>query len=194
MSANLFPSSRAKLLTLFFTHPQQEFYINQIIRTVKLGNGIVQQELEKLHALGIITQRYLGNLRLFKANQNSPIYEEIKGLVIKTFGVTAEIKAALAKLNKDISLAFIFGSFASGEFTSQSDIDLLVISNLPFKTVSSALNDAEAKLSREINPVVFTAWEFKRRISSGDGFLLNVLKGDKIFVLGGEDELGAMAG
>jgi predicted nucleotidyltransferase len=185
MSPNLFTASRAKLLALFFTHPQEEFYINQIIRTIRIGNGVVQQELGKLHNMGIITQRHLGNLCLFKANQNSPIYEELEGLIVKSFGVAGEIKAALHKLQKDIPLALIFGSYAGGEITTHSDIDLLVISSLSFKTITSALNEVEGRLNREINPVVFSINEFKKRIKAGDGFLLNVIKGDKIFVLGG---------
>jgi len=192
MKSNLFSATRSKILMLFFSHPEKEFYINQVIRTLGLGNGVVQNELKNLSNLGIIAARHLGNLCLYQANKQSPIYSEIKGLIIKTFGIAGEIATALSEFKESIQIAFIFGSFANGEITLASDIDIFIITNLSFHDISRSLAQAQQTLDREINPVVFSKAEFKNRIKSGDGFLLNVLKGDKIFIVGGENELGAM--
>jgi len=155
---------------------------------------MVQRELKHLNEMGIVIPRHVGNLCLYQADEKSPIYSELKSLVIKSFGVAGEIKNALNTLKEDIQFAFIFGSFAIGEFTARSDIDLLIVTSLSFRKITSALSSVQGILAREINPVVFSTREMREKLRNHDGFLLNVINGDKIFVLGEENEFGAMVG
>ena len=65
----------------------------------------------------------------FEANPDSPIYKELRGIIVKTAGVADTLRIALAPLAKRISTAFIYGSVAKGTDTARSDIDLMVIGN-----------------------------------------------------------------
>ena len=100
--------------------------------------------------------------------------------------------AALRDLEDRIRLAFIFGSIARGEERSQSDLDLLVVGDISFSELVEALSDAESTLHREIHPSLFSADEFRGRRESKDHFLDSVLREEKVFVIGGEDELGVL--
>ena len=99
---------------------------------------------------------------------------------------------ALAPLQP--ALALIFGSIAGGTETAASDVDLLVISDLDFANVVRALHPAQTELGRDINPVVYSLQEIQRRVHEEDPFVLNLLAGPKIFLIGTDHDLSQLAG
>jgi uncharacterized protein len=100
----------------------------------------VQRELKRLSDAKILLRRVEGRQTYFEANRKCPVFDELRGLVRKTFGVTEVIHDALAKLLPGIDLAFIFGSIASGKENVASDLDLMVISDsLSFSNLVAAL-------------------------------------------------------
>lgn len=129
---------------------------------------------------------------MFQANKDCPVYEEVRSLMVKTTGVVAVIGEVLSPLKAKIMVAFIFGSFATGQATAQSDVDVVVIGSTTFKEVSSELSKAQATLAREINPTVYTVAEYSRKMKSGQHFVRALAEGQKLLVIGSEDELKAM--
>jgi hypothetical protein len=57
-----------------------------------------------------------------------------------------------------------------------SDVDLLVIGEVPFGDVVSALAAAQSSLGREINPVVYSAKEFRSKLRARHHFLTTVMR------------------
>ena len=68
-------------------------------------------------------------------------------------------------------------------------VDLMVVGTIGLRQLSRQLSGLEAKLGREVNPHILTPEEFARRANEGDHFITTVLKGPRLFVVGGEDEL-----
>ncbi|MBI4311006.1 MAG: nucleotidyltransferase domain-containing protein [Chloroflexi bacterium] len=118
---------------------------------------------------------------------------ELKSLVLKTAGAGELLREALESLSDKIMAAFIYGSLASGRERTGSDVDLMVIGAASFAEVSKALRSVEERLGREVNPAVYTTAEFRRKLADGHSFLDRVVKEKKIFLVGGEDELGRLA-
>ena len=121
------------------------------------------------------------------------MFEEIKGLVIKTAGVADVLRTALAPLGDRIRIAFVFGSVARGQQRAQSDVDLFIVGEVAFGEVVSSLADAQVRLQREINPTVYPPEEFSRKLSTGHHFLRNVLRREKVFLIGDQRELARLA-
>jgi hypothetical protein len=71
-----------------------------------------QRELAKLSAVGLVTVRRQGNQKHYQANPASPVFNELRGLVVKTFGLADVVRAALLPLSSQIRAAFIHGSVA----------------------------------------------------------------------------------
>jgi len=65
-----------------------------------------------------------GRQTYFQANRDCPVFEELRGLVRKTFGVAEVLQAGLAGLAGHVQLAFIYGSVAAGGETAGSDVTL----------------------------------------------------------------------
>jgi predicted nucleotidyltransferase/predicted transcriptional regulator with HTH domain len=168
---------RAKVLAWLFTHADQSFFVRQIASILKEDPTNLSREMAKL-----------GNLKRYQANPACPFFLELKGLVLKTTGVAGQIKVVLAHL-EGIDHAFIYGSYAKGEEGGSSDVDLLLIGNVDMDRLDMLLGDLEKKLGREINYVLYHPREFESKKKARDGFIMDVLAGDKIMLIGAGDGL-----
>jgi predicted nucleotidyltransferase len=187
---SLFPRTRQRVLALLFGSPDRTFYGNEVIKFAACGNGAVQRELVRLESSGLIVSKEVGNQTHYQANHASPVFAEMKSLVSKTFGVADLLRRALSGQRAQIEKAFIFGSVASGEDTSVSDLDLMIVSNtLSHSELFSALESAEGQLGRKINPTVYTTSEFATRIAEGNAFVQRVMERPKIWLID-EDHFG----
>lgn len=186
----LFSKVQRRVLALFFGDPQRSFYTSEIVRTVSSGTGAVARELARLKASGIISAERIGNQQHYRANPNSPIFNELKSLVLKTVALAEPLKESLEPIAKTIDTAFIYGSFAKGTATPASDIDLMVIGdNLDYAGVFSAALDAEKQLGRKVNPTLLSRKDWLKKSNDSGSFVSKVQKLPKIFVIGSEKNL-----
>ena len=173
----LFTRTQINVLGLIFTQPERQFFVSEIISLAQCGSGSVQRELIKLHTAGVIKSSRLGSLKLYQANHDSPIFEEMRNIFKKNMGINQAIKQALLGFESEISVALIFGSSAAGTDHAQSDIDLLIVSDeLNLEDVYECLEPIEAKTSKKISPLIYSSFEFKKKRKSQNSFLDKVLK------------------
>jgi predicted nucleotidyltransferase len=189
LSDALFPKVRQVVLGILFCQPDTQFYTNEIIRMSGTGNGAVQRELEKLTQAGVISLQVIGNKKLYQANRESPIFSELQGIAQKTFGIAEQIRESLSTVSNKILFAFIYGSVAKHEDTSSSDIDIIIISDsLSYADVYPLVEDLQLKVGREINPTFYSSESWIKKIQSKNNFVMNILKQQKIFLIGSVDE------
>ncbi len=188
----LFPLGRQRVLAVLFGNPGRSFYSNEVIALAQSGTGAVQRELAALSAAGLLTVSKQGNQKHYQANTQSPVFEELRSLVLKTMGLADVLRAALAPLASQIEFAFVYGSVARQQDTAQSDVDVMIVSSsLGYADVYSALENAAATLGRKVNPTLYTRAEIARRIKQDNAFVTRVLQGQKIWLMGAEDDLSA---
>jgi predicted nucleotidyltransferase/predicted transcriptional regulator len=185
----LFGRTRGAILALLYGHADQSFYTRQIAREVDASVGAVQRELENLSKVGLIVRRSVGSQVFYQAKRDAPIFREMQGLVNKTIGIFSVLRSALHPLAKRVLVAFVYGSVAREEETAQSDVDLLVVGKAKLDEVLSRLSTVEKSIGRPVNPTVYSVEEFRSKLANGNHFLTAVLKGQKVFLLGDEDEL-----
>ncbi|MFH1150507.1 MAG: nucleotidyltransferase domain-containing protein [Actinomycetota bacterium] len=193
IASALFGKTRRSILALLFTNPARSYYLREIIRDLGLGRGSVQRELENLVSSGLVERHIRGNQVHFRANTASPVFDELKMIMLKTAGLAEFLGEALEKLGDRVLVAFIYGSAARGDLKADSDVDLFIIGSASFRAVVAALARAQDALGREVNPSTFTREEFRSRVSSGEHFVNEVLQGAKIFVIGDAYELEKLA-
>ncbi len=178
--------SRAGIFTILFGLNPLELHIREIARRSQLSEASIRQELNNLAELDLVRSRGDSNRVYYCANKNNPLYKEIHSIVLKTTGLIEVFRVALE--NSLIEVAFVFGSFATGEESANSDIDLMIIGDIGLRAVSRSLSGVSERIEREINPHVMTRREYISRRISGDHFVLNVLNGPKLFVKGDKNE------
>jgi predicted nucleotidyltransferase len=190
LAGALFSKVQLSVLGLLIGQPDRSFRISEIIRLVGSGSGAVQRELETLTAAGIFTVNSSGNQKLYRANRQSPIFEELYGLVLKTVGLLEPLKKALKPYQSKIEFAFVYGSIAKGTDIAKSDIDLMIIGEqITYGDIFMALQNAEKTLQRPINPNLMTPDEWRQRRSNKSAFVTKILEQPKMFVLGTDNEL-----
>ncbi len=192
IASALFGGTRISVLSLLYGNPEEAFYLRQIVRAVGKGMGATQRELTNLTSSGIVVRRKMGNQVYYKANKENPIFIELKNLILKTTGAYATIGNSLETIEQNIDFAFIYGSFARGEETVDSDIDIMVVGSAEVQDVARVLYPLSETLGRAINPTVYSREDFTERISKSNHFLTTVLKEPKHFFIGDENELGKL--
>lgn len=193
MITALFPGTKRKVLALFFLNSDRQYYFAEVVRLTGTRQGVIQRELKTLTEAGILSVEKRGRQKFYTVNKSHPIFPDLRNIVFKTFGVIGQAKDALEPLEKKIKVAFIYGSFARGEEAAGSDIDLFVIGRASLDEVVSALANVENAISREINPSLFSEAEFRKKKSQKNHFVRSVMKSEKEFVIGSEDELRRLA-
>jgi len=190
LSEILSSRSRAAIFKLLFSGMEKELHVREIQRRSTLNDSTIRQELRKLVRLDLVKGRKNSNRIYYRANKENPLYPELRNLVIKTTGVADVLREALR--DGRIQLAFVFGSIAGGEETAGSDVDLLVIGEIGFRSLSELLSGVSEKIGREINPHVMNKDEYSKRIKSNEHFITHILKSPKIFIVGADHDLEAM--
>jgi predicted nucleotidyltransferase len=186
----LFSKTQQRVLGVLFGRPDQSFFANEIVRLSGVGVGAVHRELAALEAVGLVTTTRVGNQKHFQANREAPIFQELRGIVLKTVALADVLRNALAPLAPQIGVAFVYGSVAKGTDTARSDIDLMVVGDrIAYSDLFKFGLAAEQTLGRKVNPTVLS-WRELRKESKDDGFHSRVLAQPKIFVIGSENELG----
>jgi predicted nucleotidyltransferase len=186
----LFTKTQQRVLGLLFGSPDRSFYSNEIVRHADVGIGAVQRELQRLESASLITARKIGNQKHYQANREAAIFAELKGIVVKTFGVADRLREALEPLEAQILAAFVYGSVAKGTDTASSDIDLMLIADdLDYPRVIGALSEAEADLGRPVNPSLYTPAQWHRKLAEDSGFVKRVMEQAKLFILGNEGDI-----
>lgn len=187
LSETLFGRTRGAVLSVLYGHVGKSYYLRQLARVTEIALGPVQRELRQLVEAGLVTRTTVGTQTLYSANRDNPVFQEIKKLVTKTVGMHDVLAAALAPLQSEINLAFVYGSVARSREREHSDVDLMVVGNVDFEVIVQGLRDAEKTLNREINPTVYSIREFSKKLRAN--FLKNVLAEKKLFIIGGENDL-----
>lgn len=190
LSNALFPGTRQRVLGILYGQPARSFYANEVIGLAGSGSGAVQRELAALASSGLVTVRSLGNQKHYQANPDSPIFEELCAIIMKTVGLAEPLRAALEPVSAQITAAFVYGSVAKKTDTASSDIDLMVISDeLGYGDIFTALEEVCMTLNRPINPTILSKDEFHQRITKKESFLTRVLEQPKIWIIGKLDDI-----
>ena len=192
MADALFPRVRQRVLAILYGNPNRSFFASELMALAQSGRGAVQRELRDLAAAGLLTVTSQGNQKHYQANKAAPVFDELRSLVLKTFGLADVLRDALSPLADKIEAAFVFGSVAKQQDTASSDIDVMIISDsLGYADVFGALESAAISLGRPVNPTLYTRAQVAKRARQDNAFVQRVLDQPKIWLIGQEEDLRA---
>lgn len=179
--------TRIKVLSHFFLHPGESFYLRQIEKLLEIPGGQLRRELLNLEGIRLLVSRREGNQKRYSINRDFPLYDELKNIFLKTTGAGDIIGESLSRI-EGIELAFIYGSFAKGEEHPGSDIDVMVVGDVPDREVSRAISSAEKRLHRTVNYSLYERKEVNARLDKKDDFIMTVFREPHIILLGSKND------
>jgi len=145
--AKIFKSkTRKELFRLYFTNPDNEYYLRELERLLDIPVSMIRNELMNLEGDGIFISRKKGNSIYYSLDKTYPLFDEIKSIVFKTLMMPekklepgkkeklillAKKCARLLKSRYKVKKVFLIGSLVKGPFHKKSDIDLVVEGLVP---------------------------------------------------------------
>jgi len=165
---------RQNILRLLFSHQSNRFYLSEIAKIIHTSRGTAQRELNKLIQSGIIKTEKKATIRYYFINKQNPLLKELKKIINNTIGVEVELKKVIKKI-KGIEYAFIYGSYIKGNFSADSDIDLIIIGKPDENQLINKIKNIEKLINREINYHLYSNKEFKTKFKK-NSFLKNIIK------------------
>lgn len=179
---------RVKILQLFFLNPGKMSHVREIVRRTDEEINAVRRELSHLEKVGLMTKEHRANRLFYSTRRDYPLYFDLLELVVKTAGMGGDIIKNRVRLGK-VKFAMISGEFARGKFKGGSSVDLLVVGKIVLPELSQIVKEEEVRREREINYTVMSEEEYEFRKKRRDPFVLEILRGSRILVIGDEEEL-----
>lgn len=178
---------RVKLLTLFFSKPEELFYVREITRETKEEINAVRRELDRMLGSGLLKSEQRGNRLYYFLNTRYVYFPELQQMVAKSSGLGRKMRKYRRKMGA-VSFIMFSGSFIKGIPPKQGEVDLLVIGDIVLPELAALIKEEEARLEREINYAVFSDEEFEFRKTRRDPFIMDVLYGSRVMIVGGESD------
>ena len=175
--------TRAKLLGWFFTHPGESFSVRQLASILGDDPSNLSKEMSRLESSGILVSTRERNLKRFTVSQACAFGPELKGLIQKTTGIIGRLRSALQSV-KRIDFAFVYGSFARGDESAESDVDILIVGEASLEDLDKAFANLEKDFGRTINYILYSRSEYRARTGDRDAFLKEIGRSKKIWVIG----------
>jgi len=179
MLKSLFSSSvRAHVLSLLLNSPDEKFYIREISKLLRKNPSGIKRELDNLEKMEIVTSERVANLKYFQANEESPLFSELKNLITKSLGLPGALKAVLRA--SGAKAAFLYGPYAEGE--DVDTVDLFVIG--ASSSLTKEVKDLERRFDQKINCTMIDEEEYRIKKKKRDSNLKRILSGKRITLMG----------
>jgi len=192
VATHLLGQTRSAVLIALLLHPESSLHVRELARLTGASAGSLHRELRALAELGLLIRQEVGRQVHYRANTESPVFNDLSGLLRKTAGLADVLRNAIAPLDVKVRLAFVYGSMAAGTERPGSDVDLMILGTASFADLARVLADAQAMLRREVNPTVMTEREFARRLVEGDGFARSIANGSRLWLKGDENDFAKL--
>ncbi|MEJ2348039.1 MAG: hypothetical protein P8Y17_02450 [Patescibacteria group bacterium] len=182
---------RIKVLELFLSDITEMYHVRGIAREIKEEINAVRRELERLEKAGILKKEPRGNRLYYWPRNDYPFYGDLLSMVTKTTGLGAAIIESKNKLGK-ISFLMFSGKFARRKTRKKDEeVDILVVGEVELSELANLIRVEESKRNKEINYTVMSREEFEFRKKRRDPFLLSILSGSRVMVIGDQEDLVA---
>ena len=151
--------TRIKILTRFFFNPQTKSYLRELANEFNVSTNSVRAELNQLTKTKLLTSEKNGRSVLYKANQNHPLFPELKSMVGKVMGIDQVIDGVVNRIG-DLEKAYVIDDYAEGKDTGI--IDLLLIGAINQNYLNNLITTTEYYIKRKIRSLVLNREEYKK--------------------------------
>ncbi len=180
---------RIKLLQYFFSNPEVPIHLRAAVREIKEEINAVRRELVRMEEFKLLTIDVRGNRKYYALNPGGPFLDELRGIVLKTFGLGGDIIRNLNKLG-EVHFAILTGSYTSSTNAHMTHpLDLVLIGNVDLPELTSIVAEHEKRSEKEVNYTVFSLADFNLRKRRKDAFVGELLLAPKVMLVGTQEQL-----
>lgn len=178
---------RVKILELFFSQADEMYFVREITRNIKEEINAVRRELDRMIGFGLLKSEQRGNRLYYYLNPRYSYFQELQQMVAKSTGLGKEIRRLRRKLGS-VDFVMFSSRFASGMKERHGDVDMLVVGDVVLPELEVLVKAEQQRIEREINYTVFSPEEFEFRKTRRDPFIMDVLYGGRVMIIGSETD------
>jgi len=180
---------RVKIVELFLSDPRELYHVRGIVREIKEEINAVRRELDRFESAGLLKKESRGNRLYYWVRTDYPFFGDLVSIVAKTSGLGAEIISNKGKIGK-INFVMFSGKFVRRKDDKKEDsVDILVVGDIVLPELAAVIRKEETKRGKEINYTVMSKEELDFRKKRRDPFLLSILLGSRVMIVGDEEDL-----
>lgn len=180
--------SRVKLLNVFLSSPTEMYHVRELVRRTNDEINAVRRELSFLEKKGILIREPRANRVYYSLSKTYPFYYDLLRMGSKNTGLGAEILKNKVKLGK-LKYAMFSGRFLRKMKEQPDEVDLLIVGNIVLPELALLVREEEKRLNTEINYTVMTEEEFDFRKKKRDPFIISILSGSRVMLIGDEETM-----
>ncbi len=170
---NLRSATRRKLLQYYFANSSRSHYVRELARLLDVDPTNLSRELLSLAGEGLFIANRRGNQLYYELNQQYPFFNEYRTLAQSRLGIAETLRATFEKF-RSITIAILYGSTANGGEDSRSDVDVLIVGDIALEDIADTLTTLERQFGREVNPVIYSLSEYRRKQKTNDPLLKSI--------------------
>jgi DNA-binding MarR family transcriptional regulator len=164
------------------------FYVRELVRKIQEEINAVRRELIRMEKRGMVKKEPRANRIYYYFRKDYVFYDELIRMIAKSVGLGRDIIKNKNKLGK-IKFAMLSGKFIKYLPRDKDEVDLLVVGEVVLPELAALVKAEEARRKKEINYTVMSQEEFDFRKRRRDPFILSILIGSRVVLIGNEEEL-----
>ena len=180
--------SRVKVLGILLSHPGEMLHVRELVRRTGDEINAVRRELSYLEKKGVLGREPRANRVYYFLSKNYEFYYDLLRIGCKITGLGEGILKNRVKLGR-IKYAMFSGKFARKLPKAPDEVDLLVVGAVVLPELALLVREEEKRLDSEINYTVMTEDEFDFRKKKRDPFILSILYGSRVMMVGDEETM-----
>ena len=162
--------TRIKLLLKFFLNAQTKSYLRSLEGEFGESTNAIRLELNKFEEAGMLKADVSGNKKVYQANTQHPLFEDIHNIIKKYIGIDRVIEQIIGNVGR-LEKVYLIGDYAKGVDGGIIDF-LLVGKEFNHIYIANMTSIAEKKIDRKIRFLFMEPKEFEGQVPTAEAGLL----------------------
>lgn len=152
--------TRIKLLLKFFLNSSNQSYLRGLESEFGDSTNGIRLELNKLEEAGLLKTHLNGNKKIFQADANHPLFNDIHSILLKFTGLDKVVEKVIENLG-ELEHVFLVGQLAKG--LASDVIDLVFVGDIDKNYLFNVVQKVEANLNKKIRFVSYLHSEYNEK-------------------------------
>lgn len=152
LSSLVTSQTRIKLLKKFFLNSSTKSYLRGLESEFGESSNAIRVELNRFEDAGLLNSLREGNKKVYQANRNHPLFDDIHNIIIKETGIDRVIEKVIHRLG-DLLCIYLTGDFARGKDSQVIEL-ILVGSGIDREYLARKVEQAEEMVGRKVSYIV----------------------------------------
>lgn len=164
LSSLITSQTRIRLLIKFFLNSNTRAHLRGLEAEFGESSNGIRVELNRFEAAGLLKSLRDGNKKIYQANSNHPLFNDIHNIIMKETGIDRVIEKVIHRLG-NLTCVYLIGDFAKGK--DSQIIELILVGNdIDREYLARKVLQAEEIVSRKVSYIVLNPAE-------AESYLLN---------------------